>query len=101
MTMNSGPWGAIRYLSAMTVNLKCKFRGLSHKKANLLSMLGFKTTESRRILLLDAYHSVAPSFGGVGGSNASTRSSNFGIPSVFEMKSTPMASHRDLGSRSV
>src|SRR5207245_6588221 len=40
-----------------------------------------------------SYHRVAPSFGRVGGSKASTRSSNFVKPSVFEMQSTPRAAH--------
>jgi len=48
-----------------------------------------------------SYHRVAPSFGRVGRNKASTRSSNFETPSAFEMKSTPMALHRELGSRSV
>src|SRR6266481_5060623 len=62
---------------------------------------GFQTMGSRRILLLDAYDSVAPSFGRVGGSNASTRSSSLGIPSTFEMNSMPMAVHRESACRSV
>ena len=47
------------------------------------------------------YHRVAPSFGSVVGSNASTRSISFGMPSVFEIKSTPSASHRASGRTSV
>jgi len=48
-----------------------------------------------------SYHRVAPSFEAVGGSNASTRSSSFGMPSTFEMKSMPMAAHRESARKSV
>src|SRR5438552_1757767 len=51
--------------------------------------------------LLDAYQRVASSLGRVGGMSASTRSSNFGMPSTFEIKSTPMAAHKDSARRSV
>ena len=50
-------------------------------------------------LLLDAYHRVAPSFGRVGGSKASTRSSNFGILlDVRESKPCSLAA-REFGRK--
>src|SRR6266704_5723898 len=51
--------------------------------------------------IIYCYHRVSPSFDAVGGSNASTRSSSFGMPSTFEMKSMPTAAHNASACKSV